>query len=124
MLAHFKSSYRKIGKDERPLTVFVYKVKGTETEIASFIKAQGEHYKPEADGSITWFTPRFNGKVVKLLISAKSGKVVADNTESDQVRSMLEQNDNALGRAIAELYAKQMLGKFKGPDEASDLVPA
>ena len=110
MKATFKSSYRKMDKNQQPTTVFVFAVTGTAEELAKYKEAQGEHYKANPDGEVLWFTTRFQGDVVKLSISAKSGKVVADNTEMDKTNSLIEQNKGALGEALARLYAERIMG--------------
>lgn len=109
MKATFKSSYRKMDKNQKPTTVFVFGVTGTAEELAKYKTAQGEHYRPNPDGEVLWFTTRFQGDVVKLNISAK-GKVVADNTEMDKMNSLIEQNKGALGEALARITAERIMG--------------
>jgi len=50
LTAKFKSSYRKMDKNQQPTTVFVFAVTGTAEELAKYKEAQGEHYKANPDG--------------------------------------------------------------------------
>lgn len=108
--AKFKSSYRKMDKNQKPTTVFVHTVTGSKSDLEAFKKAQGEFHKEDPDGTILWFTTRYQGPSVGLSISTKSGKVVADNTEQDKMHSLIDQNPGALGTAIANIYASKLMG--------------
>jgi hypothetical protein len=121
--ATFKSSYRKMDKNNKPTTVFVHTVTGTKSELDAYKTAQGEFYKSDPDGTVLWFTTRFQGNTVGLNISAKSGKIVADNTEQDKMNSLIDQNKGALGDALAKLYAEQVMGIRHIP-VAQDIAPA
>jgi hypothetical protein len=108
--AKFKSSYRKMDKNQKPTTVFVHTVTGNKEQLAKYKTAQGEFYKEDPDGTVLWFTTRYQGDSVSLNISAKSGKVVADNTEQDKMNSLIDQNKGALGDALARIYAEKVMG--------------
>lgn len=128
LLAKFKSSYRKMDKNQKPTTVFVHTVTGTADELKKYKEAQKEHYKEDPDGTVLWFTTRFQGNTVNLNISVKSQKVVADNTEADKMNSLIEQNKGAIGEALARIYAEKVMGiqyrnlePTRVPDESADL---
>lgn len=91
--------------------VFVYEVKGSEKELEHYEECQGEHYKEDPDtGTALFFTTRFAGKACKFLIT-ESNKVFVDNSEMDQMGSLIEQaGSGPLGMAMANIAAARLLG--------------
>lgn len=106
MKAKFLRSYR----NSKGTLVFVYTVEGKDTELAQYAEAQGEyHVIDDATGLPLWFTTRFIGKIGSLIITSK-GKVVADMSEFDQVRSLVEQNGGNFGDVLASKLIDNLVG--------------
>ena len=105
----FKSSYRKVFKNGQAGTVFVYTVTATAAELKKAKAAKQENIVEQPDGSVLMFTTRYAGANAQLIESPKTGKFNIDNSELDQIRSLVEQNPGALGQAIADSYAAKLV---------------
>lgn len=105
----FKSSYRKLFKNGVAGTVFVYAVTATAAELKKAKAAKQDNIVEQPDGSVLLFTTRYAGASAVMIESPKTGKFNIDNSELDQIRSIVEQNPGALGTAIAESYAAKLL---------------
>lgn len=99
--------YRKKGTGQ---LVFVYQVQGSKADIDAYREAQGENLVEDPEDGVLYFTTRFGGKVGAHIIISKDGKVSTDMSTFDQANSLIEQFPGALGNAIAQATAQQMLG--------------
>lgn len=110
MKARKLGSYKKIGKDNKPYTVFRYAVSGTPEQLAAYEKAQGANFrKDEQSGSPLWFTTRYAGETCDLIITAK-GQVIADMSKFDAAASLANQYGGSLGTELAKAAAAQLMG--------------
>ena len=74
LIGQFKRSYEK----QNGLTVFVYDVIGTSTELQDYKTSLGEYYREEND--IPYFsTPYYVGKSCPFIKSLKNGNYLLDN---------------------------------------------
>lgn len=87
---------------------FVFEVSGSESEIEAYEEAQGDYLRSTEEGVPLWFTTRFPGKSVELIITTK-GNIIADMSEYDQAASMAEQYGGNFGKELATLSAKKIL---------------
>lgn len=108
MTINYLRSYKK-NRSGALVVMFVYMVTGTETELADYKAAQGEHYRESDDSEPLYFSNKFVGKSTKLIITAKN-KVVPDTSMYDQAASLANQYGGNLGNAIATAYASQLIG--------------
>ena len=83
-----------VGSYRKPVTgtkVFRFNVFGTETELQEFEQAQGDNYRvDDTTGKPLWFTTRYTGDSVDLIIT-KENNVIADDTEMSKLQSLVEQ---------------------------------
>ena len=100
LLAKLVGSYRK------PVTgtkVFRFNVTGTDAELQEFETAQGDNYRlDDVTGKPLWFTTRYTGDTVQLIIT-KDNNVIADDTEMSKLQSLVEQ----FGAETAKLILMQ-----------------
>jgi hypothetical protein len=89
-------------------TVFVYTVKGNESQIAAYKTAQGDNYRESEDGTPLWFTTRCIGKTGTLIITAK-GKIVPDMSAFEQAASLAAQFGGNFGQELAKATVNQLL---------------
>lgn len=111
MKAKFLRNYRKASTGNM---VYVYRVTGSAKDIEAFKKAQGENLVvDEKTGDILWFTTRYSGDTVDLIIT-QNGKVIADTSEFDKASSLCEQyQGTALGDQLARVFAEKLLSNNK-----------
>lgn len=88
---------------------FVYTVKGTKEELASFKKAQGDYYREDEEGSPLWFTTRYIGEEGTLMITS-NGNVVPDMSEFDKQASLVAQYGGNFGDILAQDGIKKLKG--------------
>jgi hypothetical protein len=83
-----------VGSYRKPVTgtkVFRFNVFGTETELQEFETAQADNYRvDDTTGKPLWFSTRYVGDNVNLIITS-SNQVVADDTEMSKLQSLVEQ---------------------------------
>jgi hypothetical protein len=83
-----------VGSYRKPVTgtkVFRFNVFGTESELQQFETAQADNYRvDETTGKPMWFSTRYVGDNVDLIITS-SNQVVADDTEMSKLQSLVEQ---------------------------------
>ena len=95
-----------VGSYRKPVTgtkVFRFNVFGTESELQEFETAQGDNYRvDEQTGKPMWFTTRYVGDNINLVIT-KDNNVVADDTEMSKLQSLVEQ----FGAETAKLILMQ-----------------
>lgn len=104
-------SLKRSYKSKNGNTVFVYAVKGTQSELEAFADAQGSNHRiDEETGEALWFTTRCVGKEGKLLITSNN-KVVPDMSEFDQAASLAKQFGGNFGDQLARMAAEKLLGK-------------
>jgi hypothetical protein len=89
-------------------TVFVYTVKGSESQIAAYKTAQGDNYRESEDGTPLWFTTRCIGKTGTLIITAK-GRIVPDMSAFEQAASLAAQFGGNFGQELAKATVNQLL---------------
>jgi len=95
--AKLNGSYRKPTTGTK---VFRFTVTGSEKELQAFEEAQGDNYRlDETSGKPLWFSTRYIGDNVSLIIT-NNGNVVADDTELSKMQSLVEQ----FGEGVARLY--------------------
>lgn len=124
MRINFKSSYRKVFKNGKPGTVFVYNVTATAAELKKAKAAKQDNIVEQPDGSVLLFTTNYAGASAQMIESPKTGKFNIDNSELDQIRSLVEQNPGALGTAIAESFASKLVASRGVTSSASVGQPA
>ena len=101
--------------------VFVYRVKGTDTEMQQYEEIQGEHFvQDEKSGDVLWFTTKCVGNKGTLIITP-NGKVVPDMSAFDQAASLAEQFGGNLGQELARSAAQLLLGTT--PNAAAPVAP-
>lgn len=110
MKATFVKSYR--SKNTGTVT-FMYKVTGTQEEIAEYIQTQGTNYRPDENGNPLFFTINYAGPVCNLLKTQRTSKYIADMSELDKYTSLANQTSGALQAAIAAEAARTLLGHAK-----------
>lgn len=92
-----------VGSYRKPVTgtkVFRFNVFGTESELQEFETAQGDNYRvDEQTGKPMWFTTRYVGDNINLVIT-KDNNVVADDTEMSKLQSLVEQFGAETARLI------------------------
>ena len=95
-----------VGSYRKPVTgtkVFRFNVFGNETELKQFEDAQGDNYRvDETTGKPMWFSTRYVGDNVNLIITSNN-QVVADDTELSKLQSLVEQ----FGPDVAKLIMMQ-----------------
>lgn len=95
-----------VGSYRKPVSgtkVFRFNVFGTEAELQEFEAAQGDNYRVDTEtGKPMWFSTRYTGDNVTLLITDKN-QVVADDTELSKLQSLVEQ----FGAETAQLILMQ-----------------
>ena len=83
-----------VGSYRKPVTgtkVFRFNVFGTEAELQQFETAQADNYRvDETTGKPMWFSTRYVGDNVDLIITSNN-QVVADDTEMTKLQSLVEQ---------------------------------
>lgn len=111
MKATSVGSYRSKNKG---VPVFRYEVSGTKEELEAYELAQGDNYRETEDGKPLFFTTRFAGKTVDLIIT-QSDKVIADMSQYEAAASLAKQYGGDLGAELAKAAAAQLLGGFSTP---------
>jgi hypothetical protein len=98
--AKLDGSYRKATTGTK---VFRFTVSGTEQDLKAYEEAQGDSYRlDEKTGKPLWFTTRYIGDSVKLIIT-DNNNVVADDTELSKLQSLVDQ----FGPDVARLVLMQ-----------------
>ena len=104
-------------------TVFVYTVKGNESQIAAYKTAQGDNYRESEDGTPLWFTTRCIGKTGTLIITAK-GRIVPDMSAFEQAASLAAQFGGNFGQELAKATVNQLLSVGVSVNADSSAVKA
>ena len=92
---------------------FVYTVAGSTEELAKFKEIQGSYYREDENANPLWFTTRYCGEQVDLLVTS-NGKLAPDMTEYDKQASLVSQ----YGGNFGDQLAKQGIDKLKGNSSA------
>jgi len=100
-------------------TVFVYTVKGTESQIDAYKAAQGDNYRETDNGVSLWFTTRCIGNAGTLIITEK-GKIVPDMSAFEQAASLAKQYGGNFGQELA----KQAVANILGVNTSGDVADA
>lgn len=86
--AKLAGSYRKAVTGT---VVFRYNVSGSEADLKKFEDVQGDNFRlDEKTGSPLWFSTRYAGDNVELVIT-DNDRVVAENSEFTKIQSLVEQ---------------------------------
>ncbi len=105
MKGKFHGSYRsKAGN-----TVFRYLVTGSDDELLQYQEAQGTNYRESDDKEPLFFTTRFTGDNIDLIITNDGKKVIADTSKFDKAASMAAQYGGNLGQELAKAAALELL---------------
>jgi hypothetical protein len=108
LTAKFARNYR----SKKGNIVFTYLVNGTEKSLAAYEEAVGENIRhDEETGKPLFFTTRYSGDNVNLLITS-NGRVVVDTSEFDKAASLASAYGGNLGQALASAAASQLLGRM------------
>jgi len=110
-------SYKKVGKNGKTYTVFVYAVSGTPEQLAKYKALQGDNHRADEDGTPLWFSTRFVGETGALVMNDKG--VYADMSEFDAAASLADQYGGNLGQELARAAAGKLMG-----NPIQDSVPA
>jgi len=102
-------SYKKVAKNGKVVTVFVYAVLGSAEQITKYKAAQGDNARSDADGTPLWFTTRFAGNSGSL-VATQDGRFIADMSEYDAAASLSEQYGGNLGQELAKAAAGKLMG--------------
>lgn len=109
MKIKFTRSYKKLDKNNKAVTVFVYSVSGSEEMKESFKVAMGDFYREDESGNPLWFSTRCVGNSGSLMITS-NGKVVADMSQFDQAASLAAQYGGNLGEELAKIAVGNLMG--------------
>jgi hypothetical protein len=103
--AQFKGNYKKrtlVNGESKLITVFTYNVNGTEEELKEYEEAQGEYYQiDDKTGKPLFFTTNYTGNSIDLIISP-NGKVVADTSEFDKLKALVDSYGEATTRLMMQ----------------------
>ncbi len=119
MKAEYVGSYRSKNKG---VPVFRYEVSGTKEELESYELAQGDNFRKTEDDKPLFFTTRFAGNDVDLIIT-QNDKVIADMSRFEAAASLAKQYGGDLGAELAKVAASQLLGGFSAPVSAPVQTP-
>jgi hypothetical protein len=113
LTASYKSNYPKISKNGNPITVFVYRVSGTEQDLADFRAAQGDNFVTDDDGTPLYFTlnpaPTDVSKMYKVQGGANAGQYRLDLSDFRKDMAIVAAAGGNLGMAIAQNKAGKYL---------------
>jgi hypothetical protein len=100
LTAKLNGSYRKAVTGTK---VFRYVVSGTEKDLEAYKSAQADNLRTDEEtGKPIWFTSRYIGDNVSLIITTEND-VVADDTELAKLESLVKQ----FGPDVAKLILMQ-----------------
>lgn len=112
MKIKFKRSYKKVDKNGKLFTMFVYVVSGTEEQLLEYEVTQGDNYVKSDDGEPLYFSrDRFVGSVNSLVLSQK-GQYFADMSKFDQAASLASQYGGNFGQELARASVASLLGSI------------
>jgi hypothetical protein len=104
----FERNYR----SKKGNIVFVYSVEGTEKDMQAYEESVGENIRhDEVSGKPLYFTTRYAGDRISLLITS-NGNVVVDTSEFDKAASLASQFGGNLGQSLADAAAAKLLGNL------------
>lgn len=87
---------------------FVYELRGlTDEQLAKYKEAQGDYYRENENGVPLFFTTRFTGQDVTVLITVNN-RVVVDDSENQAAASMAAAYGGNLGQALADKFAERI----------------
>ena len=123
MKINFKRSYKKVDKNGRLFTMFVYVVTGSAEKLAEYEEAMGDNFVKSDEGDILWFSiDRFVNQT-NTLIKTSKGTYVADMSKFDQMASLASQYGGNFGQEIARVSAMNLLGMNAAPETAPVVKP-
>lgn len=111
MKIKFKRSYKKLDKNNKLFTMFVYVVTGSEEQMEEYKTFMGDNLViDDKSGEVLWFSrDRFVLENNTLLQTSKGG-YVADMSKFDQMGSLAAQYGGNLGQELARTAASSLLG--------------
>jgi hypothetical protein len=92
--------------------VFVYALKGTDADLQRVRDIQGDNHRTDkVTGVDLWFTTRYSGDNVKVIIT-DNDKIVPDLGDIKKMESLSKQFEGKLGEEIAKQAAAMLLGNL------------
>lgn len=110
MKIKFKRSYKKVDKNGKLFTMFVYLVSGTTEQLAEYEETMGDNYVKDDDGNSLWFSRDRFVMETNNLIKTSKGSYVADMSKFDQMNSLAAQYGGNLGQELARSAAQSLMG--------------
>jgi len=111
------NEYSKLNKNGKMQTNYVYKVTGTEQELADFqgTLSAKSIAKEDGDNGVKagdhlWFTSSFEGESIDNLVITKANRVAVDRSEERKVLSIASRMGKA-GDSIIQNYVDKQLRK-------------
>ena len=96
-------------KNKNGKTVFRYKLVANEEALDAYVEAQQEGLTIRDDeGNLIYLTTRFAGKTNTLVVT-ENGKIYVDNSELEQMASIVDQVGGKLGEAMAQEIARKLV---------------
>jgi hypothetical protein len=112
------NEYSKRNKNGEMQTNYVYKLSGTEQEIADFNASKSARTIAKEDdaetgvkkGDVLWITSNYEGETISNVVLTKSGYAVADRSEERKLVSIAGRMGKA-GEKMVENYINSKLKK-------------
>jgi len=107
MKIKFLRSYR----SKNGNTTFVYIVSGSNDQLAEFKEIQGDYFRESDDGKALWFTTRYCGDSVSLVLTGGDNpRYIPDMSAFEKAASLSKQFGGDLGQELAKQAAADLLG--------------
>ena len=107
MKGKFLRSYR----SKNGNTTFVYAVSGSADQIDEFKIVQGDYFRESDDGKPLWFTTRYAGETVSLVLTqGDNQRYIPDMSAYEKAASLADQFKGTLGQEIAKQSVTKLLG--------------
>ena len=107
MKGKFLRSYR----SKNGNTTFVYVVNGTQAQLTEFKEIQGDYFRESDDGKALWFTTRYCGENVSLVLTqGDNPRYIPDMSAFEKAASLSKQFGGDLGKELAKQAAADLLG--------------
>lgn len=114
MKGQLVNEYSKTNKNGKMQANYVYKVKGTDAEVAAFLDSDSAKTVADKEGKNgvkpgdnLWITSRYEGENVELVIT-KANRVAVDTTEERKLIALASRYGKAGDAIIADMIAKKM----------------
>src|ERR1035437_982624 len=114
MKINFKRSYKKVDKNGKLFTMFVYVVKGSDEQLAQYEAAMGDNFVKSDEGEVLFFSiDKFVGTINVLIANQDGTKYFADMSKFDQAASLSAQYGGNFGQELARQAAADLLGSVR-----------